>query len=795
MLKRTQIQISGIVQGVGFRPFLFALAAENSLKGRVLNNERGVFVDVEGESANIERFIEAVKTTPPPLSFIESVTRQDISQKSDFQTFEILASETNGSRSVPVSPDIATCADCLREMFDSKDRRFGYPFINCTNCGPRFTIIENMPYDRVRTTMRGFEMCAACRAEYENPLDRRFHAEPTCCPACGPQLFLADKRNADARNRNLTRSAGAGNINAVSRARKLLTAGKIIAVKGIGGFHLVCDALNATAVETLRKRKHREDRPLALMANAVETIEKFCFVSDAERALLLSKERPIVVLEKRKDAVISQAVAPRSKNLGFMLPYAPLHFLLLEKAANPLVMTSGNVSDEPICHRNGEASERLKQIADYFLFHDRTIHIRTDDSVVRVLAEPPASAGKSKADDRPAKTDLPTDADGSGPYVLRRSRGYAPAPIRTSFRFERQILACGAELKNTFCLTRDDSAFLSHHIGDLKNLETLKSFAEGIEHYKRLFDLAPEIIAYDLHPDYLSTKYALDTTAEKIGIQHHHAHVASCLADNLAEGEVIGVAMDGTGFGLDGKIWGGEFFIADFKTAERIAHLDYIRLPGGAKAIREPWRVAAAYLEKTFGDVFLGLELPFVEHLDVNKWRTLQSMIAAETNCPQTSSMGRLFDAVASLLGLRDTVTYEGQAAIELEAVAERGAAKAYRFEPAKDGIIKSEPIIRQAVEDLLNGISVAEISARFHLAVAYLIADVADRVRAERGLNRVALSGGVFQNMFLLASVCRILKKTGFEVLTHRRVPTNDGGISLGQAAIANAQCQSRLH
>lgn len=778
MKTRTQIQIKGIVQGVGFRPFVYALAEKNSLKGQVLNNGVGVLVDVEGENEKIEQFINALQTNPPPLAVIESIELNNYQDPTAFKDFRIVESKSRGEKFTPISADMATCADCLSEMFDPENRRFRYPFINCTNCGPRFTIIENVPYDREQTTMREFEMCIECRAEYENPANRRFHAEPICCPKCGPQIFLSEPSaladgltlanlTSDFSNMKLQLSANADGSDII-KAKQLLEKGKILAVKGLGGFHLVCDALNAEAVEALRSRKHREDKPFALMANSLEIIERYCFVSEQERELLLSEKRPIVLLERKPRADIPEAVAPKVNSLGFMLPYTPLHVLLLENGEKPLVMTSGNISDEPICYTDAEAGDRLKNIADYYLLHDRRIHIRADDSVVRV--------SKRSA------------------LILRRSRGYAPAPVKTSFKFKKQILACGAELKNTFCLTRDNYAFLSHHIGDLENLETLKSFTDGIEHYKRLFNLAPEIIAYDLHPEYLSTKFALETDAEKIGVQHHHAHIASCLADNNTEGEVIGVAMDGTGFGIDGKIWGGEFFVADFRAAERIAHLDYIPLPGGAKAIREPWRIAAVYLQKTFGDEFLNLDLPFIQNLNLREWKTLQSMIQSGTNSPETSSMGRLFDAVSALLGLRNSVNYEGQAAIELEMIAAKNAGQNYEFEIAESGIIKSETVIKKAVEDLLNGVSASRISARFHLAIADLITKIARQIRSERNLTRVALSGGVFQNIFLLERVCRKLEKEDFEVLTHSRVPTNDGGISLGQAAVANALCQNHL-
>jgi hydrogenase maturation protein HypF len=474
-----------------------------------------------------------------------------------------------------------------------------------------------------------------------------------------------------------------------------------------------------------------------------------------------------------------------------MLPYTPLHVLLLENLEKPLVMTSGNISDEPICFEDADATERLNKIADYYLFHNRRIHIRTDDSVVHLLKSeetyPQISTDRHRFEKNKSQI-----ANCKSQIVLRRSRGYAPAPVKTSFKFEKQILACGAELKNTFCLTKDNYAFVSHHIGDLENLETLKSFTTGIKHFKRLFNLEPEIIAYDLHPEYLSTKYALalDEKLVKIGIQHHHAHIASCLADNEIDGEVIGVAFDGLGLGTDGKLWGGEFFVADFTQAERIAHLEYVLMPGGAKAIRQPWRMAAVYLYQAFGNDFVHLEIPFVENLNQSAWKTLRQMIATETNSPQTSSMGRLFDAVASLLSLRNTVNYEGQAAIELEAIAEKDCSDGYFFEIAEDkSMIKVSDVIKKIVEDLMAGVSPQIISAKFHLGVAHLISFIAREIRDERNLNRVALSGGVFQNLFLLAETCRILKSDGFEVFTHSRVPTNDGGISLGQAAIANAR------
>jgi hydrogenase maturation protein HypF len=783
-VERRRFRIVGIVQGVGFRPFVYALARRHALKGLVLNNTSGVLVDVEGDADAVGRFVAEIRTGAPPLALVESVELSRDLGAAHYEDFRIVESTPGGERLVHVSPDVATCRDCLREMFDPLDRRYRYPFINCTNCGPRFTIVESVPYDRARTTMRDFEMCAACRAEYENPLDRRFHAEPTACPACGPRLRLTD---AEGREVSLDACGVEGatdacvGVDAVGLARRLLFEGKVVAVKGVGGYHLACEASDAAAVERLRGRKYREDKPFALMADSVEVVRRYCLVSEAEEKLLLSAQRPIVLLARKDGARIPAAVAPGVKTLGFMLPYTPLHHLLLEGLERPLVMTSGNVSDEPICYEDGDARRRLHSIADYLLLHDRRIHMRTDDSVVRV------APGQSAI--RNPQSAIEASAVEASAIVLRRSRGYAPAPVPVAFRFGREILACGAELKNTFCLARDRHAFISHHIGDLENLETLRSYVEGIEHFKRLFRLRPEIVAYDLHPEYLSTKYALalEEIEARVGVQHHHAHVASCMADNRIEGEVIGVAMDGLGFGVDGKMWGGEFFIADFLEAERVAHLDYVPLPGGARAVREPWRMAAVYLQRALGDGFLKLDIPFVRGMDARAWGALRRMAATGTNSPLTSSMGRLFDAVSALLGLRNTVNYEGQAAIELEAIADPDCGESYEFGfDAGGSIIKADAVVRRAVEDMLDGRPAPEVSAKFQNSVAHLITTVAHRVRDERRLGRVALSGGVFQNMFLLERASRLLRRDGFEVYTHSRVPPNDGGISYGQAAVA---------
>ncbi|MCM3872959.1 MAG: carbamoyltransferase HypF [Pyrinomonadaceae bacterium] len=765
MVTRSEILVRGMVQGVGFRPFVYNQASRRDLRGSVRNNTTGVLIEVEGKHGDIENFISDLKTKAPPLSTIESVECNHHLEPAHYSDFVILQSANEGQQSVPISADVATCTDCLAELFNPHDRRYQYPFINCTNCGPRFTIIEDIPYDRAQTTMRDFEMCSACRAEYEDPSDRRFHAEPTACAVCGPQLYLLGADGVE-----VERHFGA-DAEIIDRVQELLLKGRIIAIKGIGGVHLACDALSSEAVEKLRGRKYREDKPFAMMAASVDMVRQHCFVSDVECQALESERRPIVLLERKPDSIIPPAVAPGVNALGFMLPYTPLHHLILRNLDRPLVMTSGNVCNEPICYDDGEAVKRLQKIADYFLLHDRRIHMRTDDSVVRVHEE--------------------------REMVVRRSRGYAPLAIKTAFRCGRQVLACGAELKSTFCLTRDNYAFVSHHIGDLENLETLRSFAEGIVHFKRLFHLEPEVVAYDLHPEYLSTKYALsqDDSFTKVAVQHHHAHIASCMADNRIDGEVIGVAMDGLGFGTDGRMWGGEFFVADFAAAERVAHLAYVPMPGGENAIRQPWRMAAVYLQQAFGDQFLELQLPCVNDMERRGWPTLRIMAATGTNSPETSSMGRLFDAVSSILGLRDTVNYEGQAAVELEGIADQHCGEGYEFGLVRgnDGdVADARGVIRRAVADLLDGVSPAIVSARFHLSVARLIVAVAENVRSQRKLNRVVLSGGVFQNLFLVERACAMLRTRGFQVITHSRVPTNDGGISLGQAAVANALIKS---
>ncbi len=800
--QRWRILIQGIVQGVGFRPFVYRQALHWGLGGFVLNDSLGVTIEVEGMPEQLEGFQRALREKIPPLARIDTLTIE-IRTPLNETTFSIVHSQAGDERKALISPDTSICTDCLQELFDPADRRYHYPFINCTNCGPRFTIIQNVPYDRAQTTMSVFPMCPACQAEYDDPLSRRFHAQPNACPVCGPQMCLLDATGQQV-----------ACTNPIAEAAQQLANGRILAVKGIGGYHLACDALHEGTVARLRTRKHREAKPFALMVPDLETARQLCEISEAEATLLQSYRRPIVLLQKRPDCAVASGIAPAYNTLGIMLPYAPQHYLLLQAckdrfiaSASPtdsvdgqtiggamncartermsqygrnslrppiaLVMTSGNLSDEPIAYRDDDAQQRLLLIANGILTHNRDIHMRCDDSVMRVIA--------------------------NGEQFLRRSRGYAPEPIPLSFDFPVPLLACGGHLKNTFCLGKGRQAFVSHHIGDLENLETLASFREGIEHFKRLFDIYPEAVAYDLHPEYLATKYALDTNiSQKIGVQHHHAHIASVLAEHGLSGPVIGVAADGTGYGTDGAVWGCEIMMADFVGFERLAHLIYVPLPGGEQAVRQPWRMAAAYLTQTYGDAFWELDIPFVRQLDRSKWRTLSQMIARNLNSPPTSSMGRLFDAIAALVGLRSEVIYEGQAAIELEVVANQTRDQnscnhsiIYPFtlesqSPAKLDVV---PMIRAIVSDIQQGVSVSEIACRFHHSIAELLAIACLEARKQTGLNVVALSGGVFQNSLLLEQLMTRLEEMAFQVYVNRRVPPNDGGLSLGQIAVAAAR------
>ncbi|GAB4436857.1 MAG: carbamoyltransferase HypF [Chloroflexi bacterium OHK40] len=755
--ERRRISVRGIVQGVGFRPFVYGLALRLGLAGSVLNDAAGVTIEVEGPPEQLDAFTKALGAEAPPLARIDAVASEGLPVRGE-RGFQIVSSAAQARRRTLIAPDSATCPDCLRELADPTDRRYRYPFINCTNCGPRFTIVLDIPYDRERTTMRAFALCPACRAEYEDPLNRRFHAQPNACPACGPTL----------------RWEGSGERDDPLRAAAVaLAAGQIVAVKGLGGYHLACDAANPLAVARLRQRKQREAKPFALLVASLAAARMLCAVSEAEAALLESPRRPIVLLERRPDVALAPAVAPGHGTLGLMLPYTPLHTLLIEAfaaartAGGPaaLVLTSGNLSDEPIAYQDDEARARLAPIADAFLTHNRAIHMRCDDSVARVVA--------------------------GGEQLLRRSRGYAPEPIRLALEAPRPILAYGGHQKNTYCLVRGQEAVLSHHIGDLENLETLCSLREGVAHFQRLFDVLPEAVAYDLHPAYLATREALDSPVEtKIGVQHHHAHIASVLAEHGQSGPVIGVAADGTGYGLDGAIWGGEILVATLADFTRVGHLAYVPLPGGEQAVRQPWRLAAAWLARVYGPAFTELDVPFVRQLDHARWAVLAQMIARGVNCPPTSSLGRLFDAAAAMLGLHPEVVYEGQAAIALEqAAAPTDAGYPFTISDGAPFQLEMAPMIRAMLDDLARGTGLATLAGRFHRTVAESLAAACRRAREGSGLGTVALSGGVFQNRLLLEQLVGLLEADGFSVLLNRRVPPNDGGLSLGQAVVAAAR------
>ena len=733
------------MQGVGFRPFVYGLAHRTGVAGRVGNDVHGVFVEIEGTRSQVDAFLAGLVEQAPPLAEIERITTS-VAAPTGAGDFTIVASDAAGQRRTLVSADSATCDDCLRELFDPADRRHGYPFVNCTNCGPRFTIVRDVPYDRPLTTMAGFAMCPPCAAEYHDPADRRFHAQPTCCPDCGPRLTLGDSTEP------------------IPDAARLLRDGKVVAVKGIGGYHLAVLAGDESAAATLRRRKHREDKPFAVMVSDVDEAGRLCVLDGTAVELLAGRRRPVVLLDRRPGTAVAPSVAPGNRQLGLMLPYSPLHHLLLRAVGAPIVLTSGNVSDEPIAYTDDDAAARLSGIADALLTHDRPIHIRTDDSVVRPFL------GRET--------------------VLRRSRGYVPEPVTLRMRMPRPVLACGAELKNTFCLAKDRHAFVSHHIGDLENYETLRSYTEGIEHFRRLFDIDPALVAHDLHPEYLSTKHAQELAGvELVGVQHHHAHIASCLADNGETGPVIGVAFDGLGYGTDGTIWGGEFLLADLRGFTRLAHLAPVPMPGGTAAIRQPWRMAAAYLDAAYdGTPPPGLE---VVRRNESRWEPALAIARRGVNSPLTSSAGRLFDAVAALLGLRDTINYEGQAAVELEQLADPAERDAY---PAATGdTIAGADLVRAAADDLRAGVATPVIAARFHNGVVDAIVRTCLRLRDRTGIADVALSGGVFQNLLLLRGCVDRLGANGFRVLTHARVPTNDGGISLGQAVVA-AACDGPL-
>ncbi|MBC7963428.1 MAG: carbamoyltransferase HypF [Steroidobacteraceae bacterium] len=779
-LTRRRYNIGGIVQGVGFRPFVFKIARKLDLVGWVRNTPAGVEIEIQGSGAGLVAFDKALASDLPPLAVISSHVREDIALAAD-SDFSILAS-AGGDPAIQIAPDSAVCPDCLEELFDPADRRYRYPFITCTNCGPRYSIITGIPYDRPKTTMAAFPLCCDCLTEYRDPMDRRFHAQPIACPVCGPQMRLIPSPLPNppppGEGVKLLPPAGEGweggevtGDSAIRQAAELLKEGKILAIKGIGGYHLAVDACNPQAVARLREHKKRDEKPFAVMAADLATAHRLALLDETEKRLLASPESPIVIVRKQPDSPLSELVAPANGWVGLMLPYAPLHHLIMRDNFQALVMTSGNISDEPVAFQDDDALIRLAEIADYFLTHDRPIHIRSDDSVMRVFQ--------------------------GRPLFYRRARGYAPRAVRLPFR-SRPILAVGAELKSAVCLADRDRAFLSQHIGDLQNYVTCDSFRHTIKHLSGILQIRPEIVACDQHPDYLSTRFAEECGLPLVKVQHHHAHLAACMAENGLEGKVLGVILDGTGYGSDGTIWGGEFLVGGYSGYQRAAHFRPIPLPGGDAAVREPWRMALSYLHGAIGIDAFSMDHPIAKRLKNHEKSLFASMLQRGINSPLTSSCGRLFDAVAALLNIRHSVSYDGQAAIELEALAEtaegeeaglyQGVDYTYRIVSNESKPIQLDfsPIFPEILAEMQAGIRTAVISRRFHATVASAVVEVCLQIGKSTSLDRVVLSGGVFQNRLLSELVYTPLVSQGIEVFTQRLVPPNDGGIALGQAAIA---------
>jgi len=757
-VKGLSVRVRGTVQGVGFRPFVFQLAERFDLKGWVRNTNTQVEIEVDGEEEALTGFLRALRDEAPPLAVIDWIG-SEARPPAGYRSFEIVVSELGaGWQAIP--PDTATCDECLSEIADPDQRRYRYPFTNCTHCGPRFTIITDLPYDRARTTMHCFEMCDACRAEYGDPRDRRFHAQPIACPVCGPGLWLELKDGT-------TREG-----DSIAATVDLLRSGAIVAVKGLGGFQLACDARNPQAVAALRSRKRRYGKPFALMLPDEPWVGRLCDPTAADLEAVRRRERPIVLMRRRTGVDIAPGVAPGLDTLGIMLPYTPLHQLLLERFAGPLVMTSGNLSEEPIAIGNREAAQRLAELADAFLFHDRDIYARYDDSVVRVLGE----------------TAVP----------IRRARGYAPAPIDLPFTATRDILATGAQQKSTFCLVKESKAFLSQHIGELENLETLEHYETSLELFERLFRIEPDVIAHDMHPDYMSTRFAHDhpaTSAVRIPVQHHHAHIVSAMTEHGLHDPVLGVAYDGTGYGTDGAIWGGELLLTRWGSFERLAHLRYAPMLGGEAAIRKPYRMAAGYVWSLCASSEHEFE-PFIATMPVGERILLRRQFEARLNAPATSSCGRLFDAAAALLGIRREAEYEGQAAVELEARADATVRDVYPYDILRDGdrwIVDPAATLRALWCDFRAGHDESRVAAAFHNTVAEFTRDLCRRARESTRVNRVVLSGGCFQNALLTQRLCVGLAEDSFEIFTHRLVPPNDGGLSLGQATVAHAVTRTR--
>jgi len=734
-LKRVKISLKGLVQGVGFRPFVYRLATRLNLKGFVLNDGRGVLIEVEGSERNIAEFLKRLHTEKPPNARIISQELEFLPPKG-YKGFEIKSSQKEGRAEALVLPDIATCEDCLRELFDPADRRYMYPFINCTNCGPRFTIIERLPYDRPNTSMKKFQMCPQCLAEYNDPTSRRFHAQPNACKECGPRLYYWEDGKVTAQGDEAFRKL-------VEDLKK----GKIVAVKGIGGFHLMCNAADERVVSLLRERKKRKEKPFAVMFRDLDQLMEYANPTELEKALLISPERPIVLIEKKRE--LAPSVAPKLKRVGAFLPYSPLHHMILRAVDFPVVATSANLSEEPIVKDNEEAFEKLKDLADAIAFHDRDIVRRCDDSVVKVV--------------------------GGVPLYIRRSRGVVPSPIILPFRLKRKVLAVGGMLKNTFALAWEDKVILSQHMGDIENLSTLKVFEESVGDLMRLYEFEPDVVVCDMHPRYETTRFAKNLPYKVVPMQHHHAHAVACMAENGLEGEVLAVVWDGTGFGLDNTVWGGEFLISAYTSFERFFHFKNFKLIGGDKAVKEPARVALSLLFELYGEEALSLDLPPVKFYSPPQRELLYKAWKSGVNSPLTSSAGRLFDAVASLLGIAQKISYEGQAAMMLEDLYDPSVRDFYDF-TLKGGQVDWRPIVEGVLKDRHEP---PKAVSRFINTLARVVLEVA----TESGKDKVCLSGGVMQNDPLVGQIKRLLAKEGFKVYTHQKVPAGDGGISLGQA------------
>ncbi len=750
-MQRLYIVVKGRVQGVGFRPYIYRLANEFNLKGWVKNSSQGVLIDIQGDKNLINAFLENLEKEKPQISSIEEIILEE-RLPNNYHTFEIKESIEEGSKVTFIPPDIAICNKCIEDIKNPRSRRYKYPFTNCTNCGPRFSIIKKIPYDRNSTTMKKFKMCRSCEIEYKNPIDRRFHAEPNGCRECGPKLWVTDS---DGKVVN--------NVDPIEFTKKKLKEGKIFAIKGIGGFHLVCDAKDKSAIKNLRERKKRPNKPFAIMFREIYIAKKYCNINKTEEEILTGDKKPIVILNKIIGKNIPEEIAPNQKTLGVMLPYTPVHELLFDEDIEALVMTSGNISGMPIEYKNENAIDNLKDIVDYFLLNNRDIFISIDDSIVKILE--------------------------NQIMLLRSGRGYVPIPYKRVSN--REILALGSNMKNTFCISKEGYLYLSQHNGDIENLESYYNYEKNLEHFKNIFSFNPKFLAYDSHPDFMINKHADPYDIPKIKVQHHHAHIASCMGENKIEGKVIGIAFDGTGYGLDGNLWGGEFMICNLEKFTRVAHMKYRAMPGGEMAVKEPWRMGVSYIYGAYKELNKEEEgLRIIRGLYGDKGEFIVDLINADINCPQTSSIGRLFDAIASIIEINHISTYDGQAACELEALIEYTHSESYSFKIVKNEnyIIDINEAILGIVHDKGKGVSANVISQKFHNTVVKITVDMCVLLRSEYRLNRVMLSGGVFQNGYILLNIIKKLKTYDFEVYSNKLIPINDEGISFGEIIIANS-------